>query len=311
MTDTEIDPVPDALVQIRPRRSLLYLPAVNDRAMEKAKTLAADILVFDLEDSVAPPKKEAARAALVDRLIGGGYGRRELLIRVNEIGGPWGREDIAAVVEAARGGAAEKSPGLGILLPKVDNEETVRAAESVLEAEGASAEFPIWCMMETPQAILNAQAIAGASPRLAGFVMGLNDLRKDLRARDTGDREAFLMSLELTLLAARAKGLAAIDSVFPDLKNELGLIVQCEQGRDLGFDGKSLIHPSQLGPANGVFSPNEEDIAHARKIIPAYEAATAIGEAVTVVDGLLVEALHVVEARRLLAVVAAIEELDA
>ncbi|MCZ6764770.1 MAG: CoA ester lyase [Alphaproteobacteria bacterium] len=283
--------------QCKPRRSLLYVPAANQRAMDKAKTLRADMLTFDLEDSAAPAAKEKARAALVAQLAGD-YGARELLVRVNAIDTRWVRDDIAAVAHTRV---------VGVMLPKVDGPETVREAADLMEAAGASDAMTIWCMMETPLGILRAQEIAGASPRVAGFCMGLNDLGKALGARQTQDRSAFQTSLGLALLAARSHGLAAIDSVFIDLGDEAGLIAECQQGRDLGFDGKSLIHPKQLDAANRSFAPSADEIAAARDIIVAHGRATEEGKGVTVVDGRLVEAMHVAEAERLLALAAAIE----
>lgn len=277
---------------IRPRRSLLYLPADNERAMEKARTLSADMLVFDLEDSVAPQKKSEARVLLLAQLTKGGFGDREILVRVNGPDTPWGGADLAAIAG---------HPGHGVLLPKVEAGTDVRAAEAALGGKHA-----IWCMMESPLAILRAEEIAGASPLLAGFVMGLNDLGKDLGARMTPGREAFATSLSLVLLAAKAHGLATIDAVHMDLNDQAGLIEVCEQGRNLGFDGKSLIHPKQLDAANSVFGPDDADIAHAEKIIAAYGAAIAAGKGVAVVDGQLVESLHVEVAERLLALVAVI-----
>ncbi len=276
----------------RPRRSLLYLPAINERAIEKARTLPADILAFDLEDSISPEKKDEARAHLVAQLVQGGFGDREILVRVNGADTPWGMTDLAAVAEMEVH---------GVLLPKVEAARDVTAAIAAL---GNS--HPIWCMMESPLAILRAEEIAGSSPLMRGFVMGLNDLGKDLGARMTPGREAFVTSLSMVLLAARARGLAAIDAVHMDLKDDIGLVEVCRQGRDLGFDGKSLIHPKQLHAANSVFGPTEAEVADAKKIIEAHAAARAEGKEVVIVDGKLVEYLHVEEAEQLLALAAAI-----
>lgn len=290
-----------SVAPIRPRRSMLYLPASNERAMDKARDLPGDMLTFDLEDSVAPEKKIAARKRLVARLRDGGYGARELLVRVNGLDTAWGHDDLAAFAGVNLH---------GILLPKIEDAADVHTAEALLTEGGADPGTAIWCMMEDPRAVLNAAAIASASPRMAGFVMGLNDLGKTLRAHMTPGREAFIASLSQTVLAARAHGLAAIDGVFMDLDDAAGLIETCRQGRMLGFDGSSLIHPKQLAAANEIYAPSTNEVAQAEKIIAAHKAASAKGEAVTLVEGRLVEALHVAQAERLLALAAAIEELN-
>jgi citrate lyase subunit beta/citryl-CoA lyase len=282
---------------VRPRRSVLYMPASNARALEKARGLDADALILDLEDAVAPGAKEEARALALAALRAGGYGRRELALRVNAAGTPWGAADLAA---AARSGAH------AVVLPKVESAEAVRAADAELRGHGAPGELALWVMVETPRGVLRVAEIAGATPRLACLVMGTSDLVKDLRARHTPGRLEVLTSLSLTVLAARAHGLAALDGVHLDLADEAGFEAACRQGLDLGFDGKTLIHPKTIAVANRVFTPGAEELARARRIIEAHEAAAAAGKGVAVLDGRLVESLHVEDARRVLALAAAI-----
>ncbi len=282
----------------RPRRSVLYMPGSNPRALEKAKTLGADGLIFDLEDAVAPDAKEEARRQVVAAVTGGGYGRREILIRSNGLNTPWGQADLAA---AATSGAH------AVLLPKVESADMVRQAESILAAAGAPDDLAIWCMMETPRGILRAEEIAGASPRLGGFVMGTSDLAKDLHCAHTRERLPMLTSLGLCLLAARASGLAILDGVHLDLNDDEGFEYACRQGLELGFDGKTLIHPKTIDAANRVFAPSEAEVAWSRKIIAAHAEAEAAGKGVVVVDGRLIENLHVVNARRLVALAEQIE----
>lgn len=285
----------------RPRRSMLYMPGANTRALEKARELPADALILDLEDAVSPDAKVEARRNVVEAVKAGGYGGRELLIRVNGLETPWGYEDIAA--------AAKANPH-GILLPKVDSAATVRAAEKIMVEAGAAPAVALWCMMETPRAILRAEEIAAATPRLAGFVMGTSDLTKDLHAHHTPLRLPMLTSLTITLLAARAEGLAVLDGVYLDLNDEAGFAAACAQGVELGFDGKTLIHPKQIAAANAAFAPSAQEIDYSRRIIAAHEAARAAGKGVAVVDGKLVEGLHVENARRLVALSDAIAALD-
>ncbi|MDH5747962.1 MAG: CoA ester lyase [Rhodospirillales bacterium] len=286
--------------QICPRRSVLFVPGSNERALEKGKSLAADGLILDLEDSVAPEQKTDARGRVMAAVETGGYGRREIIIRVNGLETPWGRDDIAA---AAASGAD------GILLPKVDDGADVREADSILDAAGAPEEMSIWCMMETPKAILNAVDIASASPRVGCLVMGTSDLAKDLYCAHTRDRLPMITSLELCLLAARAYGLAILDGVFLDLDDDEGFTHSCRQGRDLGFDGKTLIHPKTLDPANEIFAPSGEELDWSRKIIAAHAKAEKEGKGVVVVEGKLVETLHVANAKRLMALHDAIRGL--
>jgi citrate lyase subunit beta/citryl-CoA lyase len=276
----------------RPRRSVLYMPGSNARALEKARTLAADGLILDLEDAVAPDAKDEARRLVVEAVKAGGYGQRELLIRVNGLATPWGQADVAA---AAQSGAD------GILIPKVESADTVRQVEAIMAANGAPESMAIWCMMETPRGILRAEEIAGSSPRMAGFVMGTSDLAKDLHCAHTRDRLPMITSLSLCLLAARAYGLAAIDGVYLDLNDDEGFEYACRQGLELGFDGKTLIHPKTIDAANRVFAPSDKEMEWSRKIIAAHAEAAAAGKGVVVVDGKLIENLHVENARRLVA----------
>jgi len=282
---------------IRPRRSVLYMPGSNARALAKARSLPADGLILDLEDAVAPDSKEGARALLVQELAEGGYGGRELVVRVNAEGTPWHQADL----EAAAGAGAH-----AVCLPKVEAAEAVRRAVAALEAAGAPPALDIWCMIETPLGVLRAAEIAAASPRLACLVAGTSDLTKDLRARRTAGRAEVLTSLSLLLLAARAHGLAALDGVHLDLADDLGFEAACRQGRDLGFDGKTLIHPRTIEAANVLFAPSEPELEAARRVVSAHAEAVAAGKGVVVVDGRLVEALHVEAARRLLALAEAI-----
>jgi citrate lyase subunit beta/citryl-CoA lyase len=282
---------------VRPRRSVLYMPGSNARALEKARTLAADALILDLEDAVAPAAKAEARALVLAALAAGGYGFRETVVRVNGPATPWGADDLAA---AARSGAD------AVLLPKVERAGDVRAAEQALEAAGAPEALRLWCMIETPRGVLAAAEIARASPRLACLVAGTSDLVKDLRARHTPGRAEVLASLSLILLAARAHGLAALDGVHLDLADDAGFEASCRQGRDLGFDGKTLVHPRTIDAANRAFAPGAEALAAARRVIAAHAEAARAGSGVVVVDGRLVEALHVEEARRTVALAEAI-----
>ncbi|WP_119677416.1 HpcH/HpaI aldolase/citrate lyase family protein [Indioceanicola profundi] len=282
---------------VRPRRSVLYMPGANARALDKARTLPADGLILDLEDSVSPDAKELARAQVLEAVRRGGYGRRELIIRVNGLDTPWGHADLVA---AASSGAD------AVLIPKIDSGEGVRQAERVLANAGAPDGLKLWVMMETPHAMLNAKDIAGASQRVACLVMGTSDLTKDLNALNTQMRLPMLTSLGLTLLAAKAYRLAVLDGVHVDLEDEAGFAGSCRQGRELGFDGKTLIHPRQIGPANSAFGPTEQEVAQARTLIAAHADALAQGKGITVVGGKLVETLHVEQARRTVALAEAI-----
>jgi citrate lyase subunit beta/citryl-CoA lyase len=285
---------------VRPRRSVLFMPGSNARALEKAKGLPADAVVLDLEDAVAPDVKEQARGRAVAAARAGGYGRREVIVRVNGLATPWGRADLADV--ATSGAHA-------VLLPKVESPDTVRDALAVLGAHGAPAGLALWCMLETPRGILAAPAIASSSPAVAALVMGTSDLTKDLHARHTRDRLPLLTSLALCVLAARAAGVAALDGVYLDLGDDAGFEAGCRQAADLGFDGKTLIHPKTIAKANEIFAPSPADVDWARRVIAAHAEAVAGGRGVVVLDGRLIENLHVDEARRVVAMADAIEAL--
>lgn len=280
----------DAIV--RPRRSVLYLPGANERVLAKAAAVPADALILDLEDSVAPDAKAEARRRVAEAAASGRYGRRELAIRVNAPGTPWHDEDLRA--------AAEAGPN-AVVVPKVDSPATVHAVERALEAAGAPDRTAVWAMVETPAAMLNASAVATASERLTALVMGTNDLAKELHAEHVPGRAPLLTGLSLSLLAARAAGRAILDGVYNDIRNLAGFEAECVQGRQLGFDGKTLIHPGQVEICNNVFAPSPTQVDHARRVIAAFEEAAGQGRGVVTVDGRMVESLHVEEARRVLA----------
>lgn len=284
----------------RPRRSVLYMPGSNARALEKAKTLAADALILDLEDAVAPDAKALAREQVCKAVVEGGYGSRELIIRTNGLDTPWGKDDIIAAAKAAPD---------AILLPKVETAAQVQETEALLKQHG-QAKTAIWCMMETPKGILHAEQIASSSPRLAALVMGTSDLVKDLNAQHTPSRLPVITALGLCLLAARAYDLAILDGVYLDLDDDAGFEAACKQGLELGFDGKTLIHPKTLEITNRVYAPSEAQVAWAQKIIAAFEAATKEGKGVVLVDGKLIENLHVEQAKKLAALADAITKLQ-
>ena len=287
---------------VRPRRSVLYMPGANTRALEKARTLPADALIFDLEDAVAPDAKEAARTNVVLAAESKAYGKREIVIRCNGLGTPWGEADIAAI--ATSGADA-------ILVPKVESASQVTHVVSLLDTAGAPDTMAVWAMMETPKGILRAEEIAGAHPRLAAFVMGTNDLAKDMRARHTPMRLPMVTALGIGMLAARAHGLSILDGVYNDIQDAAGFKAVCQQGLEMGFDGKTLIHPSQVEPCNDIFAPSAAELAMADKIVVAFKAAQAAGKGVVTVDGRMIENLHVEQAERALALAAAIQELQA
>jgi len=289
-------------MNIRPRRSLLYMPGSNPRALDKARTLPADGLILDMEDSVAPDAKQLAREQIGAALAEGGYGHRELIVRINALSTEWGAQDIAAIGRFS-------TPPDAVLIPKIDTASDVAEAISAFERAGCPDSVAMWIMAETPLCILNIAEVATAHPRLKSMVMGTSDLSKDTRVRHTPDRLGFITALNLCVYAARAHGLTIIDGVQLDLQNEELLRASCVQGRDLGFDGKSLIHPNQIAAANAAFAPDEAEVAAAHEIIAAFEQATALGKGVVVVNGRLVENLHVVEAQRQLALAAAIAQL--
>jgi citrate lyase subunit beta/citryl-CoA lyase len=281
----------------RPRRSVLYMPSSNARALEKARTIACDALILDLEDAVAPDDKPAAREAACAAARSGDYGNRELTIRVNGLGTEWHDDDLAA--------AAKAGPD-GIVVPKVDSADEVRSLVAAIEAAGAPEHTRLWAMVETPGAIFNVREIAAASPRLAVLVMGTNDLVKELYAEHVPGRAPLLTSLSLALLAARASGLAILDGVYNDVKNLDGFLAECRQGRELGFDGKTLIHPGQVEGANEAFAPSEQAVEDARGILAAWEARDS---GVVTYNGRMIENLHVESAQRTLAIAEAIAGL--
>lgn len=284
-------------VPLRPRRSVLFLPGSNPRALEKARGLPADGLIFDLEDAVAPDMKDSARAAVAAAVSAGGYAPRELVLRVNPLDSPWGQADLAA---------AATLPVNAVLLPKVENAERVRLIIDLLDMRGAPPELAVWCMIETPRGVLTAPQIADASPRVAALVAGTSDLAADLHARQVSGRMPLLTALGLILLAARAAGRAALDGVHLDLADAEGFAAACRQGRALGFDGKTVIHPAQIETANAAFAPEPAEIEAARRLVAAYEAAIAAGKGAARFEGRLIEALHAAEARRTLSLAEAI-----
>jgi citrate lyase subunit beta/citryl-CoA lyase len=285
---------------LRPRRSVLYMPGANERALEKAAGLPADALILDLEDAVAPDAKAAARDRVCEAASSGRYGAREVAIRVNSAGTPWHDDDLRAA--AGAGPAA-------VVVPKVDSAATVHAVEKALDAGGAPAATAIWAMLETPVALLRAEEICSASERLTVLVMGTNDLAKELRAVHVPGRQPLLTGLGLALVAARATGRVILDGVYNDISDAEGFEAECVQGRQMGFDGKTLIHPSQLEPCNRIFAPAPEDVERSQRIIEAFEQAEAEGRGVVTVDGRMIENLHVEQARRTLTLAAAIEAM--
>jgi citrate lyase subunit beta/citryl-CoA lyase len=288
--------------QVRPRRSVLYMPGANTRALEKARTLPADALIFDLEDAVAPDAKEAARANVVAAARSRGYGRREIAIRCNGLATPWGKADVAAIA----GSGAD-----ALLVPKVESAADVAAIVALLDQAGAPPSMAVWAMMETPRGILRAEEVAGSHPRLQLLVMGTNDLVKDMRARHTPMRLPMVTALGIGMLAARAHGLTILDGVYNDIQDAGGFRAVCQQGLEMGFDGKTLIHPSQVEPCNEVFAPSAGELEMAGRIVAAFRTAQAEGKGVVTVDGRMIENLHVEQAERALALAAAIRELHA
>jgi citrate lyase subunit beta/citryl-CoA lyase len=277
------------------------MPGANERALEKAKTLPADALILDLEDAVAPDAKEAARSRVCEAAASGSYGKREVTIRVNGLETEWHDADLRAA--AAAGPAA-------VVVPKVNSASEVHNIERALELGGAPDHTKIWAMLETPVAMLHAAEIAAASERLTVLVMGTNDLAKELHAEFVPGRGPLLGGLSLCLLAARATGKVILDGVYNDVKDLDGFEAECRQGRDYGFDGKTLIHPSQLEPCNRVFAPSAEEIDRSRRIIAAFDEARAAGRGVVTVDGRMIENLHVENARRVLALAEAVGSPD-
>jgi citrate lyase subunit beta / citryl-CoA lyase len=281
---------------IRPRRSVLYMPGSNARAMEKAQSLPADAVILDLEDAVAPDAKQMARTQVCEVVKARRFGKREVVVRVNGLSSQWGADDLAA--------AAEAQPD-AILIPKVSSpRDLADANEHLTGTKGAG--IALWAMMETPLAILNAAAIAGSGGRLACFVMGTNDLIKEVRGRHTQDRQNLAAALSIGVLAARAHDLTIIDGVYNDIANADGFLDACKQARAFGFDGKTLIHPSQLGPCNDVFAPSPAEVEAARKVIAAFELPENKGKGAIALDGHMVERLHAEIARSTVALADAI-----
>ncbi|GGX64869.1 (3S)-malyl-CoA thioesterase [Tateyamaria omphalii] len=277
----------------RPLRSVLYIPGSKPRALDKARGLPVDAIIFDLEDAVSLEEKESARATLAKALAQGGYGARLKIIRINGFDTAWGRDDA----QAAKDMGAD-----AVLLPKVSSPADLDALAEII------GDIPLWAMMETPLGMINAPAIA-AHPLLQGMVMGTNDLAKELQTRFRPDRLPLQSGLGLCLLAAKAHGCAIVDGVYNAFKDDEGLQAECEQGRDMGFDGKTLIHPAQVDITNAAFSPSEDEIDLARRQIAAFEEVEASGQGVAVVDGRIVENLHIVTAREILAKADAIAEM--
>ena len=282
-------------MRARPYRSVLYIPGSKPRALDKARTLPIDAIIFDLEDAVSVEEKVNARDTLAAALAEGGYGARMKIVRINSLDTEWGRADAEAVT---------KMDCDAVLLPKVGSAADLDALAEI------TGDLPIWAMMETPAGMLHAEEIA-AHPKLAGFVMGTNDLAKELQCRFRADRLPMLTSLSLCLLAAKAHGVVIVDGVYNAFKDDEGLRAECEQGRDMGMDGKTLIHPAQVAIANEAFAPSEAEIDLAQRQIAAYEEAEAAGQGVAVVDGKIVENLHVATAREILAKAEAIKAIAA
>jgi citrate lyase subunit beta / citryl-CoA lyase len=287
-------------MDIRPRRSVLYMPGANARALEKARALPADALILDLEDAVAPDAKADARARVAEAVKAQGFGPREVVIRVNAIETAWGLADLEAAVAAGPD---------AILIPKVSRPGDVVSAAKILAARQAPPEMRLWVMMETPAAILNAGNIAAAGHRLSCLVLGTNDLLKETRARPDAERFAVVPWLSTCVLAARANGLDVLDGVYNDFRDEAGFRAECEQGRSLGMDGKTLIHPSQIAVCNDIFSPSEQELAWSRSVIAAFERPENAGAGVITLDGRMVERLHLDMARRTVAITDAIAKL--
>lgn len=293
--------IPEQEMTARPRRSCLYMPGANAKALEKAKTLPADVLLLDLEDSVAPEAKADARAQVAAAVQAGGYGKREVIVRVNALTTPWGQDDIVAA------GAARPD---GVLAPKVESGEQVRALDVEMTKAGFGPGASLWVMIETPRAILNLAEIAAAArgTRLSVFVMGLNDLAKETRARPGANRAAFFAPMSLAVTAARAEALTVIDGVYNDIADAAGFEAECRQGLEFGFDGKTLIHPSQIDVCNDVFAPSAEEVSRARSVIEAFALPENAGKGVIKVDGRMTELLHLEEAKRVVALMEAISQ---
>lgn len=285
----------------RPRRSVLYMPGANTRALEKAKTLAADSLILDLEDAVAPDSKSTARENIL-RALESGFGYREAVVRINGLNTPWGMDDLKAFA---------KSKADAIVLPKVESAAQVQEVAQLLGKLGAPKSMTIWAMIETPKAFFTLKEIAESHTLLEALVLGTSDLVKDLHARHTPNRNETQTALSLSVIAARAYGLCVLDGVHLSLDDDAGLIQSCIQGRDMGFDGKTLIHPNQIAVANKIFGPSPEEITEAQARIAAYEAAIQSGAGIAVLNGKLIEELHIQDAKRILALADAIAKASA
>ncbi len=286
--------------ELRPRRSALYMPGANDKALEKAKSLPTDAIIFDTEDSVAPDMKEVAREKVAAAVASGEYGHRELTIRVNSSETEWHEADLRSAAAAAPA---------GIVVPKINSAAEVAAVERILESAGVADHTRIWAMLETPDAIEHALEIANSSERLEVLIMGTNDLAKELRAALVPGRAPLLWGLGRCLNAARSAGKVILDGVYNDVKNPEGFAAECEQGADMGFDGKTLIHPTQVEPCNEAFSPSPDEIEYSRRVIEGFEQGLAEGKGVVTVDGKMIENLHVDNARRAIAIADAIAAL--
>jgi citrate lyase subunit beta/citryl-CoA lyase len=287
---------------LRPRRSALYLPGNKPRALEKGRSLPADVLIFDLEDAVGPDAKAESRTTVCDAISSKSYRPREVVVRINGLDTDWHDDDLAAVAA---------STADGVLVPKVETGQQVQALADALDTLGARKSLQLWVMIETPRAFLRAEEVASASDRLAGLVVGTNDLVNELHGLHVPGRAPAVPALGLALLGARAAGKVILDGVFNDITDEAAFRAEARQGREMGFDGKTLIHPSQIGPANELFGPSAKEVDHARKIVSAYERAQAAGASVITVDGRMIESLHVRDAQRILTLADLISELEA
>jgi citrate lyase subunit beta/citryl-CoA lyase len=286
---------------ITPRRSVLYMPGANDKALEKAKTLPCDAIIFDTEDSVAPDMKAVAREKVAAAVRSGEYGRRELTIRINGLDTEWWKADLESA------GAAAPS---AVVVPKINSAADVALVEGVLDGIDAAANTTIWAMLETPAAMERAVEIATSSDRLTVLIMGTNDLAKELRAALVPGRAPLLWGLGRCLNAARFAGKVILDGVYNDVKNPEGFAAECAQGAEMGFDGKTLIHPTQIDPCNDAFAPSAAEVEHSERVIAAWDEGIAAGKGVITVDGRMIENLHVDNARRALAIAAAIADLE-
>ncbi|ORJ56016.1 HpcH/HpaI aldolase/citrate lyase family protein [Mycobacterium simiae] len=285
----------------RPRRSALYLPGNKDRALEKAKSLPADVLIFDLEDAVGPDAKAESRTRVCSAVASAGYRPREVVVRINGAGTDWHEDDLTAVAASAAD---------AVLVPKVETGHEVEALANTLDRLGAPRSLQLWAMIETPRAILRAEEIASASERLTVLVVGTNDLVNDLHGRHVPGRAPVAPALSWAVLGARAAGKSILDGVYNAIDDEAGFRAEATQGREMGFDGKTLIHPGQVGPANELFGPSEKELADARRIVSAYQEAQAAGASVITVDGRMIESLHVRDAQRILGLADLISQLE-